>query len=52
MPHAKFLAVPGAGHGDVANNECTQSARDGFWNDPNAALPACVAQLQAPAFAT
>jgi pimeloyl-ACP methyl ester carboxylesterase len=52
MPKARFLAVPGAGPRDLANNDCTRSARDAFWDDPSTALPACVAQLRAPAFAT
>ena len=52
MPNAKFLVVPGAGHGDVATDDCTRSARDRFWDDPTASLPTCVASLEAPAFAT
>ncbi|MGI8755835.1 MAG: alpha/beta fold hydrolase [Acidimicrobiales bacterium] len=42
MPNARFVSVPGGGHGDAAFDDCTKSARDGFWHDPKAKLPACL----------
>lgn len=46
MPNARFVAVPGGGHGDAAFDDCTKSARDGFWHDPKAKLPACLDALK------
>lgn len=50
MPDARFVAVPNAGHGAAATDECTRSARDGFWRDPTADLPSCLDELAAPPF--
>lgn len=50
MPDARLVTVPNAGHGVAGTDDCTRSARDGFWRDPAAALPACLEQLAAPAF--
>ncbi len=50
MPDARFVAVPGAGHGAAATDECTRGARDAFWRDPASDLPACVEALEAPRF--
>jgi len=35
MPDARLVAVPGGGHGVAAFDDCTKSARDGFWHDPS-----------------
>ncbi|HEV7720888.1 MAG TPA: alpha/beta fold hydrolase [Iamia sp.] len=50
MPDARFVTVPNAGHGAAGTNDCTKSARDGFWRDPDADLPACLDDLVAPPF--
>ncbi|HMJ76355.1 MAG TPA: alpha/beta hydrolase, partial [Iamia sp.] len=50
MPDARFVAVPNAGHGAAGTDDCTKSARDGFWRDPAADLPACLDDLVAPPF--
>jgi pimeloyl-ACP methyl ester carboxylesterase len=50
MPDARFVAVPNAGHGAAGTNDCTRAARDGFWRDPAADLPACLDELEAPPF--
>ncbi|HEU5149875.1 MAG TPA: alpha/beta hydrolase [Iamia sp.] len=50
MPHARFVAVPNAGHGAAATDACTRSARDAFWRDPAGELPACIEALAAPPF--
>ncbi|HEX7132468.1 MAG TPA: alpha/beta hydrolase [Iamia sp.] len=50
MPDARFVAVPNAGHGAAGTDDCTKAARDGFWRDPAADLPACLDELEAPPF--
>lgn len=50
MPNARFIAVPGGGHGVADDNNCTKATRDKFWRDPGAALPACVADLASAPF--
>jgi pimeloyl-ACP methyl ester carboxylesterase len=50
MPDARFVAVPNAGHGAASFDECTRSARDAFWRDPAADLPACVEEITATPF--
>ncbi len=41
MPNARFVSAPRAGHGAATFSACTRSAMLGFWEDPEAALPAC-----------
>ncbi|MBA3282149.1 MAG: alpha/beta fold hydrolase [Acidimicrobiia bacterium] len=51
MPDARFVSVPGAGHGAAATDDCTRSARDDFWHDPAVDLPSCIDDLQIAPFA-
>ncbi len=51
MPDARFVGVPGAGHGVAGTSDCTREARGGFWRDPAAPLPACIDDLTLPPFA-
>ncbi|MCU1498949.1 MAG: hypothetical protein JWM47_2902 [Acidimicrobiales bacterium] len=52
MPDARLVTVPGAGHGAAPFDDCTRSARDAFWSDPTAELPACLDELTVAPFAT
>lgn len=45
MPDAQMVTVPNAGHGVGGFDDCTQEARTGFFADPAAALPDCVATI-------
>jgi pimeloyl-ACP methyl ester carboxylesterase len=51
MPDARFVEVPRGGHTVSDLDECTKQARDAFWTDPSAELPACVGDLAPQAFA-
>lgn len=46
MPNARFVGVPRAGHGGAGFSACTLSALNGFWSDPAAELPACIADIE------
>lgn len=46
MPNARFVGVPRAGHGAAGFSPCTLSAMNGFFSDPAAELPACVADIE------
>lgn len=50
MPDARFVSVPNGGHGVGGFDDCTRSARQAFWDDPAADLPACTADIQATPF--
>ncbi len=50
MPDARFVAVPGGGHGVASYDDCTKEARDAFWRDPSSSPPACVEDIVAPPF--
>ena len=49
-PGARFVAVPNGGHGVAAYDDCTKEARNTFWRDPTADLPACVEDIEAAPF--
>jgi len=50
MPDARFVSVPNGGHGVGGFDDCTKSARQGFWDDPAAELPACTAAIEGTPF--
>ena len=50
MPDARFISVPSSGHGAAKFDDCTQQARDVFWNDPKAELPACTKDIKGNEF--
>ena len=50
MPDARFVSVPSSGHGAAKFDECTQAARDVFWNDPKAKLPMCTEAIEGNEF--
>ena len=50
MPDARFVSVPGSGHGAASFDDCTRSARDVFWLEPTAELPSCLQALEIPEF--
>lgn len=52
MPDARFVSVPNGGHGVAGFDDCTKSARQGFWDDPAADLPDCVTDIEAVPFST
>jgi pimeloyl-ACP methyl ester carboxylesterase len=52
MPNARFVSAPRGGHGALTFDACTFSAALGFWEDPEAPLPACVETLTPLPFVT
>lgn len=46
MPNARLVSAPRGGHGAATFDACTFSAMLGFWEDPEAPLPACVDELE------